>query len=237
MASSSSGEGNIRFIAVARVSDHSIVATHGPKIPMEKKTRLILDSRKYIEQNRLTINDSQVGTIHYEYYGYTQHLYLVVTSEMYPQRVAFEFLGELSKNFEIMHKGTLPTAKEHGLTRSSCKLFLALVQKYQHPHSVDKVASVSIQVQQVKGLMQDNIRDVLGNRDNISHLVDETANMAQEASQFQRTAQVVHNNQWWKNMKWLIGIIVAAAILLAVIGASFMLNSSSHPIPSTTPKV
>lgn len=66
MASSSSGNSNVRFIAVARVADRTIVATHGPKIPMERKTSMILASERLEENSRLTINDREVGTIHYE---------------------------------------------------------------------------------------------------------------------------------------------------------------------------
>lgn len=148
----------------------------------------------------------------------------MVTSENYPQRVAFQFLSELQQTFESLHQSKFSSAKEHELTRTSCKLFLELVRKYEHPHQVDKLASVSVQVDQVKGMMQENINTVLSNKENLSHLVHDTQNMAQEASQFQRTAQTTHNNMWWKNMKVLVGIVVLLVVLVAVIAAAFFFN-------------
>lgn len=62
----SDGAGNIRFIAVARVADRTIVATHGPKARMEDKAKMVLRSDRVADQKRLSINDREVGTIHYE---------------------------------------------------------------------------------------------------------------------------------------------------------------------------
>lgn len=61
-----SAEGNIRFIAVARVADRTVVATYGPKARMEDKAKKVLESDRVADQKRLSINDGEVGTIHYE---------------------------------------------------------------------------------------------------------------------------------------------------------------------------
>ncbi len=60
---------NVRFLAVARVADKTIVATHatnGDSKIMEEKTKMVLRSDRVADQRRLTINDKAVGTLHYE---------------------------------------------------------------------------------------------------------------------------------------------------------------------------
>lgn len=235
MASSSSNPRNIRFIAVARVPDRVIVATYGPRTPMERETAMILESAKYLEHPRLTFQNPESHTnIHYEYFTNTQNLYLVVTPEAYKQSHAFSFLRELSGTFEKMHAATFPTANAHSLTRSSYKLFIQLVSKYQYPDELDKVAAVSEQVEQVKGIMQDNINNVMTNNENLEDLVQNTENMGREASEFQRGAQAVRRQMSWRNKRVLVTALAGLALFVAAI-ACFVTWRKKSAVPNRKP--
>jgi len=87
----SSNSDDIRFIAEVRVSDRTILATYGPRAIMEPIVRKVLHSDRLSDHNRLSISVKRVGFVHYEL---TSHiLYLVVTSEIYPNAKLLNYLS------------------------------------------------------------------------------------------------------------------------------------------------
>lgn len=176
---------HVRFLAVARVADRTLVATHAAeargaaRTRLEEKARMVLRSGRVVEQRRLTIADAEVGSIHYEcdaaclYLGkylfascnssvmLTYRARAVVTKMDYPQRTAFRMLSELARRFEDSFGAEFATARELSLSRTAGPLLSDLAKRYQDVATVDKVASVSVQVDAVKGVMQNNINAVL----------------------------------------------------------------------------
>lgn len=227
MASSSSGDINIRYMAVARLTDRTIVAAHGPKMPMEEQTAEILGTERVGKDKEITITNP-LG--HFHIYCENNAFFLVVTSQSYPQMHAFRLLGELRDGITQLAGEKFWTTKEQGLSRTYKKLFQNLVEKYQKPQQLDKLASVSVQVESVKGMMQQNINTALANKDQVDNLLNHAQSMAQESSQFHRTAVATRNNMWWKNVKCLVGIIVACAVLVGVVAASFFFNQHNTPV-------
>lgn len=65
---------NIRFLAVARIPDQTVVATYVandasrevPRALMEEKVRVVLASGRTSDHRRLTITDKDCGSIHYD---------------------------------------------------------------------------------------------------------------------------------------------------------------------------
>ncbi len=141
--------------------------------------------------------------------------------------MAFSMLAELQKRFEDAFSDTFAVAAEHGLDRKAAPLLAEVAKKYETPEGIDKVSAVAIQVEQVKGVMQQNINSVLSNQDNLDTLLTESTAMAGEASSFSRTANQAKNAMWWKNMKLIIAIIVLFVILIAVVFASVYFNKGA----------
>lgn len=222
----------VRFLAVARVGDRVIVATHAPsnagageRARMEDKARMVLRSDRVADQKRLTINDREVGAIHYECDAAT--LYMAVTEAEYPQRTAFAMLAEFQDAFESSHGAEFGRAKEGGLSKAASGIMAAIARRYEEPGRVDKVAAVSMQVDAVKGMMQNNINTVLKNKDNIQDLLEDTSSMAGEASTFSRTANQAKNALWWKNAKLVIAIVVLCIVLCVVVFGSVYFNKGA----------
>lgn len=175
---------------------------------------------------RLTITDKDVGTIHFD--SDPDCLYLAICAREYPQRAAFKFLGELKREFDERFGRDVQTARHSALSRPSRELFRSLCDKYNAVESVDKVAAVSLQVDEVKGIMQDNIQSVLRNQENIETLLDQTDTMKNQASDFQRTANRAKNTMWWKNVKLQIAIIICVIIIIAIIIGVVLGNTGSR---------
>lgn len=182
----------------------------------------MLHSGRVGEHLRLTITDKDVGTIHFD--SDPDCLYLAICAREYPQRAAFKFLGELKREFDERFGKDVQTARHSALSRPSRELFRTLCDKYNAVESVDKVAAVSMQVEEVKGVMQDNIQSVLRNQENIETLLDQTDTMKNQASDFQRTANRTKNKMWWKNAKLQLVIVILAIIIIAIIIAAVLWN-------------
>ena len=65
----------------------------------------------------------------------------------------------------------------------------------------DKVAAVMREVDQVKGVMSENINQAMSNLESAEDLNNKTDEMKQASSAFNKQAKTAKNQMWWKNMK------------------------------------
>lgn len=70
-------------------------------------------------------------------------------------------LNELQTRFEDSFGRDLGSAGDLALSRRARSLFAEVATKYQDSAAVDKVSNVALQVEEVKGVMQNNINAVL----------------------------------------------------------------------------
>ena len=131
-------------------------------------------------------------------------------------------------------------ANAYSLT-SFRKRLQQLMKKWNDPN-LDKLSRLQNQVEDVKGVMQNNISKVLERGENLEVLVDRTQVLAQSAEQFHKRAKKVKWNMWCQNMKmWfllflVVGIIIGAIVLYMCsgggCGSSDNGGGSAAPSPS-----
>lgn len=213
---------NVRFVAIARLADLVPVAQFAavdtrdlPAKLFTDKLDKVLRSGRIGHHPRLTITDRDVGSIHYD--ADPVCLYLVVSARDYQQRIAFKFLAEVKREFDAAFGNDVQSARHGSLSRSSRDLFRALCDKYNSPQNIDKVAAVNLQVEEAKGVMQNNIETVLRNQDNIETLLDQSDTMKNEATGFHRSANRAKDKMWWKNVKLQIVIVILILVIVAII--------------------
>lgn len=171
---------NVRYVAVARLNDRVSVADYCaskelPKELLDMKLEKVLRSDRVREHARLTITDRDAGSIHYD--SDPACLYLVVCSKEYQQRMAFKFLGEVRREFEAKHGDSVQTAGQGSLSRPAKSLLRDLCARYNNPAVTDKAASVALQVEAVKGAMNQNVQSVLRNTEHVETLVNQSGGM------------------------------------------------------------
>lgn len=186
-----------------------------PKSLLDDKLEKVLRSGRVGEHSRLTITDREVGSIHYD--SDPTCLYLVMCSKEYSQRMAFKFLADLRREFDSRCGNDVGVARHSSLSRQAKPLFKDLCAQYNTPANVDKVAAVSLQVEAVKGQMNDNIQSVLRNTENVETLLTQTDDMRNEANTFNRTAGAVKKKMWFQNLRMQVIIIILVIVLIAVI--------------------
>lgn len=81
----------------------------------------------------------------------------------------------------------------------------------------EKTRQVQQQVDEVIGIMQNNIEKVMQRGEKLDSLQNKTEDLQQGALQFKKGASRVRREMWLKNLKMKIIIFVIIAILLALI--------------------
>jgi len=82
-----------------------------------------------------------------------------------------------------------------------------------------KTQQVLEQVEEVKGIMHNNIDVMLKNHEKVSTIHDKTEIMQNNAKQFKKQATAVHRQMWWRNCKlnMIIALIVIAVLLVIIV--------------------
>lgn len=215
-------DNQVYYVAVARLSDRVPLAEYAavdtrelPAKLMDDKLDKVLRSNRTSQHHRLTITDREVGAIHFD--SDPVCLYFTICAREYQQRTAFKLLGELRREFDARFGNDVHNARHSALSKPARDMFKGLCEKYNSVGNVDKVAAVSLQVEEVKGVMQNNIQSVLRNQENIETLLDQTDTMKNEATGFQRSANRAKEKMWWKNVKLQIVIVILVLIIIAAI--------------------
>lgn len=166
----------IRFLAVARVWDRTLIASHrhatsGRSLQDQQALTLKVLSSQRATQNhaRLTVTDREHGSLHYdcdrEYY------YIAITEPEYPQRVAFKCLKELRDRFGNLGEEAQKAAT-NGLSKQARPLLTDICERFANPQALDRVVSCSREVDEVKGILHGTVNQLLSNQDNLEVLED-----------------------------------------------------------------
>jgi len=83
------------------------------------------------------------------------------------------------------------------------------------PKGDDKMKKVQSQVDEVVGIMHQNIEKVINRGDKLEELDDKTDLLQEHAHKFKSGAVRVRKQMWWNNFK--IKIIIAAVVISLII--------------------
>lgn len=76
------------------------------------------------------------------------------------------------------------------------------------------MSQVMREVDQVKGVMSDNINQAMNNLESTEVLNEKASEMKAQSNMFNKQAKTAKNQMWWKNMK--LNIIIAAVVVLII---------------------
>ncbi|KAK3823583.1 MAG: synaptobrevin [Benniella sp.] len=93
------------------------------------------------------------------------------------------------------------------------------------PH-VSKTEQLQQQVDDVVGIMQQNIDAMKDRGEKLDSLQSKTSDLEQGAIQFRKGASGVRRQMWWKNMKWRLVVGAGVLIILAIIIGSIVQATS-----------
>ncbi|KAJ3126389.1 hypothetical protein HK098_007587 [Nowakowskiella sp. JEL0407] len=93
-----------------------------------------------------------------------------------------------------------------------------------------KTSNVQAQVDEVIGIMSNNIEKVVARGEKLESLQNKTDDLQQGALQFKRGATKVRRQMWWKDLKLKL-IIVAIVIVIALVVIIPIVNSAAKAAP------
>ncbi|KAL7746864.1 Vesicle membrane receptor protein (v-SNARE) [Sorochytrium milnesiophthora] len=101
------------------------------------------------------------------------------------------------------------------------------------PHTMaannNKTQQVQAQVNEVVGIMQNNIEKVMERGEKLDSLATKTEDLQQSSLQFKRGATKVRKAMWWKDLKLKLMIAFVLAVILAVIIVPIVNSQKSSP--------
>ncbi|XP_069781513.1 vesicle-associated membrane protein 8 isoform X1 [Narcine bancroftii] len=91
----------------------------------------------------------------------------------------------------------------------------------------DKLSNLQCQVDDVKGIMTQNIEKVLDRGEKLDDLIIKTDDLQATADSFQKTSTKIARKMWWRNKKMIIIIvvIVVAVVILIILFATDVIPS------------
>eukprot|EP00879_Flechtneria_rotunda_P005114 GHRR01005396.1.p1 GENE.GHRR01005396.1~~GHRR01005396.1.p1 ORF type:complete len:264 (+),score=92.96 GHRR01005396.1:180-971(+) len=145
------------------------------------------------------------------------YCYVVVTDEGAGRTIPNSFLDKVKEEFTLKYSEKGKTVKELGLSNFGRRLKEMMEHATQFPEEYSKVSSVQKKVDEVKGIMSDNIEKVLSRGEKLDLLVDKTDNLMFEADRFVKSGRALRRKMWWNNIKMKIVMGVAVVMVILII--------------------
>ena len=121
-------------------------------------------------------------------------------------RIPFAFLQEIKDLFTQKYGLDIPQrAIAFSLNEEFSKIIQGRMDYYNTAgNNVDSISAVQNQIEDVKGVMVQNIEKVLERGEKIELLVDKTDRLNQQAFKFESSSRKLRTAMWWKNMKSVV---------------------------------
>jgi len=148
--------------------------------------------------------------------------YLVVASSSFGRRIPFGYLVEIKKQFLSRYdpqNTDFANLPPYGAADFNAQLKKLMVSYgTTQAGKEDAISNVQQDIDNVKGIMTENIERVLERGERIDLLVDKTDRLGVGAHDFRMRSRGLKRRMWWKNVKLmvLLGVVVVFLLYLVV---------------------
>eukprot|EP00295_Goniomonas_pacifica_P002062 CAMPEP_0175811836 /NCGR_PEP_ID=MMETSP0107_2-20121207/4056_1 /TAXON_ID=195067 ORGANISM="Goniomonas pacifica, Strain CCMP1869" /NCGR_SAMPLE_ID=MMETSP0107_2 /ASSEMBLY_ACC=CAM_ASM_000203 /LENGTH=215 /DNA_ID=CAMNT_0017123659 /DNA_START=12 /DNA_END=659 /DNA_ORIENTATION=- len=143
-------------------------------------------------------------------------VFLAMCGQDFKRKLAFAMLDEIKNKFMLQFAEEGRTAVAYSLTRQFNKVLKDQLDYFTQNPELDKTAKVRNEIEDVKGIMVENIDRILERGEKIELLVDKAEQMNEQAVKFRTVSRQLKQRMWWQNCK-LIGIIVLITCIIVLI--------------------
>jgi len=167
----------------------------------------------------------------YVYDNYTFHYiveggicYLCMSDVGNKHRIPYAFLTDMKERFVGRFGNELPqTAIAFSMNEEFSRIIQGRMEFYNSDDAdltVDNIGAVKSQIEEVKGVMVQNIEKVLERGEKIELLVDKTDRLNQQAFKFEASSRNLRRSMWWKKMRCRVIVAVIALLVVYLASAS-----------------
>jgi hypothetical protein len=169
-------------------------------------------NKKLDERNKITSKNEN----YYFTFCHPDLIYLVLVNNEYPERYVFELIQKI--NDEKIP--TMVNDETRELNPSGRQALKQLIDVYQDPKNISKIADLQSDVNSIKVDMRKNINKMVESVDDVNQLQEKSAALKFESTEYKQNSVEVRRLTWWQNFKmWIIlgGVVLLLIIILICI--------------------
>ena len=169
-------------------------------------------NKKLDERNKITSKNEN----YYFTFSHPDLIYLVLVNNEYPERYVFELIQKI--NDEKIP--TMVNDETRELNPSGRQALKQLIDVYQDPKNISKIADLQSDVNSIKVDMRKNINKMVESVDDVNQLQEKSAALKLESTEYKQNSVEVRRLTWWQNFKmWIIlgGVVLLLLIILICI--------------------
>jgi vesicle-associated membrane protein 7 len=169
-------------------------------------------------------------------------VYMCLTDESDKhRRIAFAYLEDVKTKFRADYGERVHSAIAFSMNSEFQRYLHSRMDHFNDEKESDAFGRVNARLEQVKGVMVENIDKVLQRGEKIELLVDKSDALQRTAHRFKRDARTLERHMWWKNVKiWLFIILLLLVVAYIIVGATCgwgfeCASGKAAPSPSPSP--
>jgi len=179
-------------------------------------SRLILDKIAATTSGRM----SYAYDRHYFHYLASDGLiFLCMSDEQFPRRIAFAFLEDIRTRFLAVYKSTYKAAIAFAMNEEFSRVLKRQMEYFSYDPSVDKITQVQKKVDETKKVMVENIERVLDRGEKIELLVTRTEQLQDQSYKFQEGSRSLKWSFCYTNFKLWIALILVVVVLIWLVSS------------------
>ena len=211
----------IKYLLIGDSSTNKIITefTSGNALPKTKKeinqifNKLCKSPNKKLdERNKITSKDEN----YYFTFCKPDLIFIILASNEYPERHIFELIQKINEE-NIPSMVNDETRELNPTGRQSLK---QLIDVYQEPKNINKIAEIQSDVDSIKIDMKKNINKMVESVDDVNTLQNKSEALRLESNEYKKNAVEIRKITWWQNFKlWIIlgGIVLILLIIIIII--------------------
>ena len=211
----------IKYLLIGDSSTNKIITefTSGNALPKTKKeinqifNKLCKSPNKKLdERNKITSKEEN----YYFTFCKPDLIFIILADNNYPERHIFELIQKINED----NIPSMVNDETRELNPTGRQALKQLIDVYQEPKNINKIAEIQSDVDSIKIDMKKNINKMVESVDDVNTLQNKSEALRLESNDYKKNAVEIRKITWWQNFKlWIIlgGIVLILLIIIIII--------------------
>jgi len=208
----------IKYLLIGDSSTNKIITeyTSGNTQPKTKKeinqifNKLCRSQNKKIdERNKITSKNEN----YYFTFCKPDLIYILLANNQYPERYVFELIHKVNEE----NIPSMVNDETRELNPSGRQQLKGLIENYQNPSNINKIAEIQNDVNSLKVDMKKNINKMVESVESVENLQNKSEQLKLESEDYKKNSVELRKITWWQNFKLWIIIIGVILIIVGIV--------------------
>jgi len=146
---------------------------------------------------------------------------MCLAHESFGTTIPFAFLEKIAKLFEgRFGKRARDSVVPYSLNADFAPVLVTQMNSFTSGNENKKLHAVKHELDQVKGVMQENINMVLERGEKLEHLVVQSESLMDSSQNFRSGASRLKDQMWWNNQQIRMMILAGGTLLILILVAT-----------------